>query len=247
MAYIKEIISVYGNKMEFATALKNFFINNEVAPFKLVSEDFVGDYPEFTVERNNLNLHFGITSYSSSSILKVSQRVSEGEYQLNGEYTFTHTQSENSNAINRTVKILLIKNDESLVLQIASWNAVSVSNGITIIDTNLSNNKNLIGSNLYSLSGTNISLIETTSQLEYIARPFHIGSNVENTLILSNTLAINDSNDIYYANANGLISAGGAKQFMHYTTALNSYYGVFDNICIPMGDKIEYSLDDITE
>lgn len=247
MAYIKETISVYGSKLDFANALKNFFINNQIAPFELVSEDFTGEYPQITVRRNNLNLYFVISSSSALSSLKVSHRVRDGEYKANGDYTFSHTQSESANAINRAVKILLIKNDESIVLQIASWNAVSISNGITIIDTKLLDNKNLIGSGSYNSSGTNIQLLETTSQLLYTPRPFHVGSNTENTLILSNTLAVNDPSEVYCGNVNGLISAGGAKQFRCYVTALNSYYGIWNDICIAIGDKVEYSSDEKTE
>ena len=251
MAYIKETISVYGDKTDFATALKNFFVNNELVPFELISEDLTANIPTFTIERNNLNLKFNIAYSGITSQVIVSSKVSEDEYSVNGTYGISHTQAENTSSISRTVQILLINNEDIFVLQIAPWNATSVSQGITVLDSLLSNGLNLIGSGMYSSGITTITLKETTTQLTYTVRPFHTGSNDETKLILSNTLAVNNSSGVYVADMLGVISAGGAKQFGYYITALNTYYGLLNDVCIPLGDRVEYissnTIDETTE
>jgi hypothetical protein len=249
MSYIKTTISDYGTGESFATALKDFFMNNEVAPFNLISEGVTESYsyPVFTVERNNLNLKFQIGGYGEihKTTIKVSNKNSNGEYVENITYQLIHGVNAGDPCA-RALKILLIENNGSIVLQMADWNAVSVDTGITTVDTVLNNGVNLIGACIYS-NGTTISLKDTELQLVYSPRAFHTGSNDEATLILSNQLAINQSNGNYFSDTTGLISAGGAKQFGYYKTALNAYYGVLANVCIPMGDMIEYIISDTTE
>lgn len=246
MAYIKETISTYGDKIDFANALKNFLVNNEIAPFELISEDLTTASPSFTFERNNLNLQVIVSASNSinSTRVIVSSKVSEDEYSVNIDTVIRHTEAEMVTSTNRALKFLLIKNDETVILQIAAWNAASFSNDITIIDATLANGINLIGTGKYNSSATTIPLKETTTQLTYIARPFHTGSNDETTLILSNTLAVNNSSGVYVSDMLGAISAGGAKQFGYYITDLNTYYGLFTDVCIPMGDRVEYTVSD---
>lgn len=248
MSYTKTTISDYGTGESFATALKGFFINNEVAPFNLISEDLAQTYPTFTVERNNLNLNFtiGIYGVTNATAIEVSTKNSNGEYTQNNTYRVTHGNN-TTDPVAKAFKILLIENNGTIVLQMADWNAVSASTGMTIVDTVLSNGVNLIGSGSYSSSGTTMSLKDTELLQAYSVRAFHTGSNDETTLILSDQLAVNQSNGVYFSDTTGLISAGGAKQFGNYVTALNTYYGVFTNVCIPMGDNIEYVVSDTTE
>lgn len=247
MSYIKTTITDYGTNESFSTALKEFFVNNEVAQFELISEDLTQAYPVFTVQRNNLSLKFEIssTSFPRESRLEVSTKNSNGEYVENFAGRLTHNAADTLSS--KAFKILLIENNGTIVLQIANCNAVSTSTGITIVDTVLNNGVNLIGSGSYSSSGTTLSLKDTELLQSYLVRPFHTGSNNETTLILSDQLAVNQSNGIYFSDTTGLISAGGAKQFEYYITALNTYYGVLTNVCIPMGDRLEYSLSDKSE
>ena len=247
MPYTKTTISDYGTNESFATALKNFFTNNEVAQFELISEGVTDTYPTFTVERNNLKLNFQIGRYGSDSHVEASTKNSNGEYVGNTTYRLNHCNTSSNILCARASKILLIENDGTIVLQIADRDAVSAAAGMTIVDTVLSNGVNLIGSGSYSSSGTTMSLKDTELLEAYLVRPFHTGSNDETTLILSDQLAINQSNGTYFSDTTGLISAGGAKQFGNYVTALNTYYGVFTNVCIPMGDNIEYVVSDTTE
>ncbi|MEE1282211.1 MAG: hypothetical protein UHK60_08200 [Acutalibacteraceae bacterium] len=249
MAYIKETISVYGDRKSFATALRDFFTNNEVLAFELISDETTKDVPSFIIQHNNLKLSISIGASSYGTGFGVSTKINEDTYSSKTEYKISHIDNDSSTdtVAYRALKILLIKNEDAIVLQVAAYNSVSVERGLTIIDTELSNGSNIIGSATYSSNNTAIAFKETTTQLTYTPRPFHIGSNVENALILSNTLAVNNNSGVYYANANGLISAGGAKQFNCYVTGLNKYYGLLENVCISMGDKLEYLSDDLTE
>lgn len=250
MSYIKTTISDYGTKESFATVLKDFFMNNEVAPFELISEGVTETYyyPFFTVERNNLSLKIQLGRYGAvnETEVEVSTKNSNGVYVKNNTHRIIHGDN-TGDPCTKALKILLIENNGTIVLQMADWNAVSTSTGMTIVDTVLNNGVNLIGSGTYVTNGTTISLKDTELQLVYSPRAFHTGSNDEATLILSNQLAINQSNGVYYSDTTGLISAGGAKQFGHYITALNTYYGLLTDVCIPMGDKIEYIVNDIAE
>lgn len=241
MAYIKETISNYGTQLSFLTVLRDFFVNNGVAPFELIS-DLDEDNLSFTVERNNLNLTFSVSGNAScSTTIGVSSKVNDDTYSSVMSYSVEHCQSEAwTTSIGRELQALLVKNEDTILLQIAPWNAVAVSRGTTILDCPLSNGVNLIGSGKYS-TATIIPLKETTTQNTYTVRPFHTGSNDETSIILSNTLAVNTSSGVYFADSLGLKSAGGAKQFGYYVTNSDTYYGVFTDVAIPLGDRVEYT------
>ena len=242
MAYIKETISNYGTQLSYLTALRDFFVNNGVAPFELIS-DLDEENLSFTVERNNLNLTFSLATSSTSThtMIDVSSKVNDDTYSSVASYYVEHCQSENwTTSIGRELQALLVKNEDTILLQIAPWNAVAVSRGTTILDCPLSNGVNLIGSGRYA-TATTIPLKETSTQNTYTVRPFHTGSNDETSIILSNTLAVNTSSGVYFADSLGLKSAGGAKQFGYYVTNSDTYYGVFADVAIPLGDRIEYT------
>lgn len=246
MAYIKTSIENYGQRADFAQALKNFFVNNEVAPFEVVIEDFVSTYPTFTVERNNLNIKFSIgssTNQSTTSVV-VSSKNSEDVYVTNLTTSYVHAAQDNTTGnSSRKLQLLLAESDGTILFQLSAWNAESVSKGITVVDATLTNGENMIGTGMYSSTATALTFKEVTTQQSYTLRPFHIGTNDETKLIMSNQLAVNDSNGVYLAEVSGLQSAGGAKQFSFYTTELNTYYGLIADVCMPVGDKIEYVAD----
>jgi hypothetical protein len=241
MAYIKERISNFGTQFTYLTTLRDFFVGNGVAPFELV-KDLSEEDLSFTVERNKLRLNFSIKTTTSAYVsIEIFSKVSSDTYSNAVTHTVEYCQSESSSVtIGRELQVFLIKNEDTVLIQIAPWNAVSVSKGVIILDCLLSNGTNLIGSSGHNSSITTVSLKETTTQNTYIVRPFHTGSNDETSIILSNTLAVNTSSGVYFADVNGLKSAGGAKQFGYYVTNSDTYYGVFADVAIPLGDRVEY-------
>ena len=251
MAYTKTEIINYGLRTEFAEALKNFFINNEVVKFNLVSEDMTATLPTFTLERNNLNIVVTIgasTSSPQTTKFVVSSKGFDDTYTTHFNSTIAHASSDSSSTdTSRKLQLLLAESNGAILLQVSAWNADAVSKGMIILDVPLSNGENMIGTGSWASTATILTFKEVATQQTYTIRPFHTGSNDEAKLILSNQLAVNNSNGVYLAEALGLQSAGGAKQFSFYTTELNSYYGLLTDVCIPMGDKREYVVDETTE
>lgn len=243
MAYTKTTLTKYGTKAEFMEVLKNFFVNNEVAPFELISEDLTA--PTFTVERNNLNLKF-MSGTSSDIAFEMSIKNKDGEYVYNSSHRFSGA-SGSSSITNYAQSVLLAVNGDTLVFQIVGYSDTSAYKGLTVIDTVLENGTSVIGTGSYSGGKTLITFCEPNTSQPYSPRPFHTGSYDETKLIVCNKLAFNDSNGVYYSSATDIISAGGAKQFEYYTTDTNNYYGLLTDVCIPMGDKIEYVVSDTTE
>ncbi|MEE0264585.1 MAG: hypothetical protein UD936_03065, partial [Acutalibacteraceae bacterium] len=73
MAYIKETISSNGDRTDFARALRDSFLNNSVAPFELVSEDYTtnANIPVVEVARNNLKIKFSVNFTGSQTQVAV--------------------------------------------------------------------------------------------------------------------------------------------------------------------------------
>lgn len=240
MAYIKETISNYGTQYSYLATLRDFFVNNSVAPFELIT-DLSEENLNFVVERNNLNLTFSITAGQSYTRVVTKSKVKDDIYSEMCSASIAHVASVSTSvSIGREIQLLLVKNEDSILIQLAPYNATSVSKGVTILDTILSNGMNLIGAGQSTSGGTTITLKETSTQNTYTVRPFHTGSNDETSIILSNTLAVNNNSGVYFADMNGLKSAGGAKQFGYYVTNSDTYYGVFTDVAIPLGDRVEY-------
>lgn len=239
MAYIKTTLTEYCTQIEFYEIIKNFFVNNEVAPFELISEDLTNDSPKFIFERNNLKLQLVRNGIYDMSV-RVSAKRNNGEY-VEQKQVYVKI-SPGSDPGTHKLPILLALNGDTLVLQMADHTDTSVFFNLTVIDTVLENGTNIIGVGEYSSGNTSITFREPDEQQKYVPRPFHTGSNVENSLILSNQLAFNDSNGVYFSDTSGLISAGGARQFGCYITDSETYYGLLTDVCIPIGEKLEYEI-----
>jgi hypothetical protein len=245
MAYIKETISSNGDRTDFAKDLRDFFLNNSVAPFELLSEDFTNaDQPIFEVGRNNLKLLFQIYHAGSYAFVSVHAKKDDGSYwsQDYGDYNYTNSyDNQGSTATYRALQILLAKNEDTLMVCVAPFNSDKVYKGLNTVDTLLTNGENLIACEKYSESSYDLEFKEVLSQTEYTLRPFHIGSPDEATLILSNQLAVNGNNGVYCGDSIGLKSAGGAKQFGTYATDSGTYFAIMDDVVIPLGERAEYT------
>jgi hypothetical protein len=254
MAYIKTEISNYGTRFAYMQSLRNFFANNSVAPFEVIAEPTT-ENPTLTVERNNLNITLEPTIVSSGGVTKITVRTktADGSYATNMTSGTTaisssdvfHSRDEYSTTavLTRAVQIFLLKNEDSILLQVGAFNATSPSTGVTILDCTLTNGLNLVGAGLYDTSTlkTSMYLKESQSQSKYTIRPYHTGTNDDTKLILSNSLAVNNSSGVYNADVIGLKSAGGAKQFGCYVTDTDSYYAVFNDVVIALGERLEYT------
>lgn len=240
MAYINTTILNYGSKADFMPVLKNFFLNNEVAPFKLISEDSTATFPTFIVEYNNLRLELRNGTAAEIEIA-ISKKNKNREYVSRSSISLTVC-STSSNVSVCCLPVLLAVNGDTLVFQIAGYSSSRASHGTTVIDTVLENGTSTIGVGKYSNGTTTIEFQEADTHQPFFPRPFHTGSYDETTLILSNKLAFNDSNGVYCSSTTDIISAGGANQFEYYTTDTNNYYGLLTDVCIPIGEKLEYEI-----
>ena len=247
--YIKKTISYHGAKLDFATKLKRFLLENGVIPFELVSESQTNDF-EFVVSYKKLKLSItlGNLMVTSTSVV-VSHKRSDETYHTDTEVNIAHISSSSGEVIQTcALQFLLVKSKETIVVQIASYNATEPSKGLTVISLPLTSGEMLIGYGMYSNNGTALSFVETESSQLYTLRPYHLGTNNETLLIVSDSLAVNNSTNTYTANAIGLQSVGGAKQFNFYNTGTHIYYALSDNVCVNVGDKIEYtSVTDVNE
>ena len=244
MAYIKTEVANYGTRVTFLEALRDFFVNNSVAQFEVVS-DVTEENQTLTLEHNKLAITLSThTTYTGTYPyldITVASKIDSDTYSAETKYSQNVVHSANDSGVEqgRAVQIFLVKSEDSILLQIGSYNATTPSKGVTILDCGLTNGLNLIGSGRYNTSLT-IPLKESQNQSTYTIRPYHTGTNDDTKLILSNSLAVNNSAGVYSADVVGLKSAGGAKQFSCYVTDTDSYYAVLDDVVITLGEKLDY-------
>lgn len=245
MAYIKTEVANYGTRVTFLEALRDFFVNNSVAKFNVVS-DVTEENQTLTLEHNKLVITLSTyTTYTGTSPylnITVASKIGDNSYSSGTNYSqkVFHSQSDFNEEQSRAVQIFLVKSEDSILLQIGSYNATAPSKGVNILNCVLTNGLSLIGSYLSATSITTVQLNESQGQSTYTIRPYHTGTNDDTKLILSNSLAVNNSGGVYSADVQGLKSAGGAKQFGCYVTDTDSYYAVFNDVVITLGDKLEY-------
>ena len=247
--YIKKTISYYGTKLDFATKLKSFLLENGVIPFELVSETQTNDF-EFVVSYKKLKLSIVVgDSLATTTSVVVSHKRSDETYHTDTTTNIAHgTSAQGASHSTCALQFLLVKSEETIVVQIASYNATEPSKGLTVISLPLTSGEMLIGYGMYSNNGTTLSFVETESSQLYTLRPYHLGTNNETLLIVSDSLAVNNSTNTYTANAIGLQSVGCAKQFNFYNTGTHIYYALSDNVCVNVGEKVKYtSVTDVNE
>ena len=245
MAYIKAEIADYGTEDTLLHKIKDLFINNKVATFTLISENFTERPYWFTVGYNNLRIEIrsnAVASTTLQNLLTCSICITtngESVQKVAGNIVYGGN-ANISNPLTRTLRFLIAKNGSDVVINIASYNLALGKGEILITDIITSDGDEIIGYNVNANSTISTTYLSSNNQTSYTARPYHNVKKSDVALWLDPELPFyNSSTSEYYSASTGITGLGGATRLTTYATSKgDKYYCCDTNIAIKLGEEI---------
>ena len=251
-------INVRGTAIDHLKAIKDFFLNNTVAPFELVDEVLDGgdNIQHIKLKRDKLyvKIETGSTYTNSSERKHLTVRVYDEEGQIYTEesyrsisissvsYTITDSTIED-----RAINIFISNgdNEENCIICIFPFNYTLKSfitynspyYGYFVIYLKSKNYMFFCvgGDRKYSIyknisDGTNVYLKNLISPPQDISK----------LVVMDKVEVCKESTGEHLEFLPPLFSAGGATLGYSYTINGKTYFCIQDGICIPIGDKTDY-------
>ncbi len=231
MAYAEQNISVYGTEAQFFGTLKTFLTENTVAQFTTVS-DYDATTREISFGLNGLTLKFrGITNtpYITVSILLGNTNLID---QISLEAASVNVPSATT-VLERTLKFLLIRKGNNVVLNIGARTAV-IGKGLVGLAIIPNENANYVYGT--SRNGTTWNFVQSDTQASCTLSPYHTYPKATGQLFLDPELPIlNAANGEFLFSTTGIIGLGGAET-QHFYTGINGdrYYCIMPNVAIKL-------------
>lgn len=134
MAYIKAEIADYGTEDTLLQKIRDLFINNTVAQFSLVEENFTKRPYSITVGYNNLRISVTGSSSNGALLQYKIYIVTNDEATLKTAAAVSYLSSSTSATATttRTAKILIAKNENDVVVNIAPYTSAMGKGAVTI-------------------------------------------------------------------------------------------------------------------
>lgn len=256
--FINQAITVNGTAIDHLKAIKDFLINNTIAPFTLVDEELGGgDVVNYIkLKRNKLYIQVSLSDkYSSSSYGYCFNVVifDENETLFSSDanrsiYTCDRDTGKYASwVVERTINIFLTSNETE--------NAIAL--GIFSYSSNL---KNMFTKNVadwlvlyYESKNCFLSCHTLNSNYQHYRKYILNGQTVSlRELVLVpqdiSKLVVVDKVELFVTSTNehieflsSLISVGGATEGNCYTINSKTYLCIQNRICLPIGEKTEYT------
>lgn len=251
MAYIRADIADYGTEDTLLQKVRDLFVNNTVAPFTLVSENFIERPYTFTVSYNNLMIEIASNANSATkdtnTFLIKFYIMTDGEavQKTNSSVAYSSNVTASSLAT-RTLKFLIAKNGNDIVVNISPYTKSLGKGDIVAINITTSDNNEIIGYNMGASTITNkLTYLSADNQITLTARPYHLAQKTEGVLWLDPELTFYKSNaGEYYSLSKGITGLGGGTRLSTYTTAEgDKYYCCDTNIAIKLGEETVYTVE----
>ena len=211
MAYTAQTVTSSGTELDFLTAVRTFFVNNQDITFTVEEEDLT-NYPQYFIVSVNSKLKIKVSSFATT------ENTQTSAFKFTA-YTDTRTLAEStvtfgSQAIakdeaNRTINLFVAQKGNSVVINVAS-NSPNIASLVYFYDPD-----------------TNI---------QYKLSPYHTYQKAEGQLFLDPELPVlNNANGTFLFATTDIVGLGGAEA-QHFYTGINGdrYYAIMPNVAIKL-------------
>lgn len=253
--YILANINIYGTEAEHLAAIRDFFVNNELMQWEVVSEQLNNDddVPNSLLLKNGACRIEIISSADDNLKTNIDYTCktgyANGNYNSGSTYvgikiTDYMTRKQNSN---RYFKILLGYNDGAFLLNMSGYSKA----GGYAISTPFLLKTSLGSTDVASATIADASyMVRTFGKADigvdnYTPVPYHDDSTTDDTLILDTELAVKEESGKYHPdtlfNCYGL---GGGEIGKFYKDEDGTVLYCFsNNCCFKLGEEVEYSFE----
>ena len=188
MAYTAQTVTSSGTELDFLTAVRTFFVNNQDITFTVEEEDLT-NYPQYFIVSANSKLKIKVASLAATENTQTSALKFTA-------YTYTRTLAESSvtfgsqaiakNEANRTINLFVAQKGNSVVINVASNSQLTGkgSFGALIIQDSNSNTVCWGTVNVPS-AGSLSSFYDPDTNTRYKISPYHTYQKAEGQLFHS--------------------------------------------------------------
>ena len=239
MAYTAQTVTSSGTELDFLTAVRTFFVNNQDITFTVEEEDLT-NYPQYFIVSVNSKLKIKVASLATTENALASVLVFTAytdTRQLASANVLYGSQTAAKNEANRTTSLFVAQKGNSVVINVASNSQLTGkgSFGALIIQDSNSNTA-CWGTNSTPTIGSLLNFYDPDTNIQYKLSPYHTYQKTEGQLFLDPELPIiNAANSEFLFATTDIVGLGGAEA-QHFYTGTNSdrYYAIMPNVAIKL-------------
>ena len=239
MAYTAQTVTSSGTELDFLTAVRTFFVNNQDITFTVEEEDLT-NYPQYFIVSANSKLKIKVASLAATENTQTSALKFTA-------YTYTRTLAESSvtfgsqaiakNEANRTISLFVAQKGNSVVINVASNSQLTGKGffGVLIIQDSNSNTV-CWGTVNTPIIASLVNFYDPDTNIQYKLSPYHTYQKAEGQLFLDPELPVlNNANGTFLFATTDIVGLGGAEA-QHFYTGTNSdrYYCIMPNVAIKL-------------
>lgn len=239
MAYTAQTVTSSGTELDFLTAVRTFFVNNQDITFTVEEEDLT-NYPQYFIVSVNSKLKIKVSSLAINENTQVSVfsfTAYTDTRQLAAINITYGSQAAAKNDANRTINLFVAQNGNSVVINAAN-NAQLTGKGsfgaLIIQDSN--SNVACWGTSIVPTVSSLLDFYDPDTNIRYKLSPYHTYQKAEGQLFLDPELPVlNNANSTFLFAANDIVGLGGAET-QHFYTGTNGdrYYCIMPNVAIKL-------------
>ena len=239
MAYTAQTITSAGDELDFLTALRTFFVNNQDITFT-VEEENLANYPQYFIVSVNAKLKIKVSSLAANENTQTSALAFTAYAGTNALATANITYSSATvakNDANRTISLFVTQKGNSVVINAANFTQLTGkgSFGALIIQDSNSNTACWGTADVPSASSFS-SFYDPDTNTRYKISPYHTYQKAEGQLFLDPELPVlNNANSTFLFATSDIVGLGGAET-QHFYTGINGdrYYCIMPNVAIKL-------------
>lgn len=239
MAYTAQTVTSSGTELDFLTAVRTFFVNNQDITFTVEEEDLT-NYPQYFIVSVNSKLKIKVSSLATTentSVPVLAFTAYTDTRQLATANVPYGSQTAAKNDANRTISLFVAQKGNSVVINVASNFQLTGkgSFGALIIQDSNSNTVCWGTANNPTIASL-VNFYDPDTNIQYKLSPYHTYQKAEGQLFLDPELPIlNSANGEFLFSTTGIIGLGGAES-QHFYTGINGdrYYAIMPNVAIKL-------------
>lgn len=239
MAYTAQTITSAGDELDFLTALRTFFVNNQDITFT-VEEENLANYPQYFIVSVNAKLKIKVSSFAATENTQVSALEFTAYAGTNALATanivYGSAAAVKDNA-NRTISLFVAQKGNSVVINAANFTQLTGKGSFGALIIQDSNSNTVCWGTFNAPSANSLSdFYDPDTNTRYKISPYHTYQKAEGQLFLDPELPVlNNANSTFLFATSDIVGLGGAET-QHFYTGINGdrYYCIMPNVAIKL-------------
>ena len=239
MAYTAQTVTSSGTELDFLTAVRTFFVNNQDITFTVEEEDLT-NYPQYFIVSANSKLKIKVASLASTEDTQTAALAftayTDTRQLATANVTYGSSTAAKNNA-NRTISLFVAQKGNSVVINVANNSQLTGKGFFGALIIQDSNSNTVCWGAVGTLTiASLLTFYDPDTNIQYKLSPYHTYQKAEGQLFLDPELPVlNNANGTFLFATTDIVGLGGAEA-QHFYTGINGdrYYAIMPNVAIKL-------------